>query len=172
MNYQPCSCWYSKDRLPLPREHHRLYGLLWAASTAHVPGPATHRIGDTWGRSLAAGCQKWPPARPQLARGRGVLFVYVEGQSATRTKLAGFFDILLRWEEHTHLPRRCRYGGDLGRTLGFPVQAGHAHHPQRSTPLLSNIPSGRSTPPTNFTICPRYALVKGSGEQFPPSTNQ
>ena len=62
-----------------------------------------------------------------------------------------------------HLPRRCRYGGDLGRTLGFPVQAGHAHHPQRSTPLLSNIPSGRSTPPTNFTICPRYVLVKGIG---------
>ncbi len=22
----------------------------------------------------------------------------------------------------THLPRRCRYGGDLGGTLGFPVE--------------------------------------------------
>ena len=37
------------------------------------------------------------------------------------------------WEEHAPI-ESDRYGGDLGRTLGFPVQAGPAHHPQRSIP--------------------------------------
>lgn len=46
----------------------------------------------------------------------------------------------------THLPRRGRYGGDLGRTSGFPVQAGHAHHPQHSIPLLYIFPRGVNSP--------------------------
>jgi hypothetical protein len=37
------------------------------------------------------------------------------------------------WEEDAPT-ESDRYGGDLGRTLGFPVQAGPAHHPQRSIP--------------------------------------
>ena len=46
----------------------------------------------------------------------------------------------------THLPRRGRYGGDLGRTSGFPVRAGHAHHPQHSIPLLYIFPRGVNSP--------------------------
>lgn len=46
----------------------------------------------------------------------------------------------------THLPRRGRYGGDLGRTSGFPVQAGHAHHPQHSIPFLYIFPRGVNSP--------------------------
>jgi hypothetical protein len=37
------------------------------------------------------------------------------------------------WEEDAPT-ESDRYGGDLGRTLGFPVRAGPAHHPQRSVP--------------------------------------
>ncbi|SLM49517.1 protein of unknown function [Nitrospira japonica] len=44
------------------------------------------------------------------------------------------FQRLIRVGGATHLPRVSRYGGGLGRTLGFPVRAGLAHHPQRSTP--------------------------------------
>ena len=51
----------------------------------------------------------------------------------------------------THLPRRGRYGGDLGRTSGFPVQAGYAHHPQRSIPFMSIFPRGVNSPHI-FTI--------------------
>jgi hypothetical protein len=39
-----------------------------------------------------------------------------------------------KWEENAPI-ESDRYGGDLGRTLGFPVQAGPAHHPQRSVPF-------------------------------------
>jgi hypothetical protein len=46
----------------------------------------------------------------------------------------------------THLPRRGRYGGDLGRISGFPVRAGHAHHPQRSIPFMSIFPRGVHSP--------------------------
>ena len=46
----------------------------------------------------------------------------------------------------THLPRRGRYGGDLGRISGFPVQAGHAHHPQHSIPFLYIFPRGVNSP--------------------------
>lgn len=49
----------------------------------------------------------------------------------------------------THLPRRGRYGGDLGRISGFPVQAGHAHHPQHSIPFLYIFP-GALTPPPGY----------------------
>lgn len=40
----------------------------------------------------------------------------------------------------THLPRRGRYGGDLGRISGFPEPAGHAHRPQRSIPFMYIFP--------------------------------
>ena len=46
----------------------------------------------------------------------------------------------------THLPRRGRYGGDLGRISGFPVRAGHAHHPQHSIPFLYIFPRGVNSP--------------------------
>lgn len=39
----------------------------------------------------------------------------------------------IEWEEDAPT-ESDRYGGDLGRTLGFPVRAGPAHHPQRSVP--------------------------------------
>jgi len=45
------------------------------------------------------------------------------------------------WEEHAPI-ESDRYGGDLGRTLGFPVQAGPAHHPQRSIPWWTTFPLG------------------------------
>ena len=47
----------------------------------------------------------------------------------------------IEWEEDAPT-ESDRYGGDLGRTLGFPVQAGHAHHPQRSVPCWTTFPLG------------------------------
>ncbi len=43
-----------------------------------------------------AGCSKSSSARPQRVKTRGVPLRYVEGLNDARTKLAGFFSILLR----------------------------------------------------------------------------
>ena len=50
--------------------------------------------------------QKVRPARPQRVKGRGVPSGYVEGLNDARTKLAGFFSILLFRHEDQH-PRRA-----------------------------------------------------------------
>src|SRR5215203_1827016 len=47
----------------------------------------------------------------------------------------------------THLPRSSRYDGNLGRTSGFPVRAGHAHHPRARFPY-EPYSLGALTPPT------------------------
>ena len=62
-----------------------------------------------------------------------------------RREKAGLAQTILSGRS-THLPRRGRYGGDLGRILGFPVRAGHAHRPQHSIPFMSIFPRGVHSP--------------------------
>ena len=64
-------------------------------------------------------------------QGASVIFFVeslVEAPAGKRCSVTG-----KEWEEDAPT-ESDRYGGDLGRTLGFPVQAGPAHHPQRSVP--------------------------------------
>ena len=61
-----------------------------------------------------AGCSKSSPARPQRVKARGVPLGYVEGLNDARTKLAGFFSILLV---------SVAKGGER-LTCGSPVRAG------------------------------------------------
>jgi hypothetical protein len=78
--------------------------------------------------------------RPHIVDNRNLLDFF-SVSSGTRT---GEEDIARRnvakaaqrrkeWEEDAPT-ESDRYGGDLGRILGFPVQAGLAHHPQRLIP--------------------------------------
>ena len=47
---------------------------------------------------MISGCSKRPSARPQQAKRRVVLFSCGEPLSEARTKLEGFFNILLGWK--------------------------------------------------------------------------
>ena len=122
----------------------------------------------TGNRSRSQACPQSCDSRVPRLRTRSVsaqtLPHAVGWRGEKRKEKAGLAQTILSGRS-THLPRRGRYGGDLGRILGFPVQAGHAHRPQHSIPFMSIFPRGVHSP-HEVTIGLPHVPVKRSADLF------
>ena len=67
------------------------------------------------GSEMPPGCSKRPSSEAAASEARGCCFSYVESLSAARTKLVGFFNILLDGEADRHRDHAVSERGDNPR---------------------------------------------------------